>query len=396
MRRYVEFYRANPNILKLHIFEFVVYFAAWFAEVAIYTLLLELNSPPWVIALITAMNFIPALLVSPISGILIDVVDSKKLLLAIALTQAVATFLMIFIDSYALIPLLGFLLFVKMASASMHFQTDMTIVAKLVKKDSLHIANEIQAAIWSFCYSAGMALSGFFVALYGVSMAFITDVLIILVAVPLLFFIEFPKPNGKAGQRFREIFIDGLDYVFSHKNILYLIVMHGIIGFMIVDVLVTLLVDTRYRELFALSVSIGLMNSFKAIGLTIGAPLLGRFVSEKNLDIYFYLLGGSFLFWSFFMDSFYLSLVALFFIGVFAALLWAFTYTMLQRSVEERFLGRTLAYNDMVFMFFGVVATVGIGFLYEAGISLALLCATVGIIFVTNGVVYKISGSKWS
>lgn len=390
MGRYIRFYRSNPDILLLHIFEFVVYFAAWFAEVAIYTLLIELGAPPYLIALITAMNFLPALLISPFSGVLIDIVDAKKLLLVLALVQVVTTFFMIFIDSYELIPLLGVLLFIKMATASIHFQTDMTVVAKIVPKDSLHIANEIQAAIWSFCYSAGMAISGFYVATFGIAFTFMSDIVIILAAIPLLFFIRFPKSAPRGKQKLKTMLKEGFLYTIGSKKIRYIILMHGIIGFMIIDVLVTLLAGSRFKEIMAVSVAIGLMNAAKAVGLTIGAPLLGRFVNDDNLWIYFFAIGASFILWGlFFIEGFYSTLFMLVFIGIFSALLWAYTYTMLQKNVEDRFLGRTLAYNDMVFMFFGVVATLGIGFLYELGVSLSLIAVVIGAIFALNGAVYK-------
>lgn len=393
MNRYIGFYRTYPDMLRLHTFEFVVYFAAWFSEVAIYTLLLKLNSPATVIAIITAFNFIPALLISPISGVIIDFINAKKLLFALALVQVGATLFMMLVDSYALVWLLGLLLFIKMAAASMHFQTDMTITAKIVDSDNLHIANELQAMIWSFCYSAGMAASGFFTAYYGIDAAFLMDAVIIFAAVPLLFFITFPASAPKS-ESVLFMFKAGIGYVLQNKNILYIMLLHGSVGFIIIDTLLTLLADVYYKEVLSVSVAIGLMNASKALGLMMGAPLLGRFVSEKNLHFFFIAIGVLFGVWGlFFIGNFYATLVLLLLIGLIAALLWAYTYTMLQRATDREYLGRVLAFNDMGFMIFGVATTLGIGYLYDFGVGLGAIAALIGAFFIMNAVGYKV---KWN
>lgn len=390
MNRYIRFYKAYPGMLRLHGFEFVIYFAAWFSEVAIYTLLLKLNAPATVIALITAFNFIPALIISPFSGVIIDFINAKKLLFALAFVQIMATFGMLFIDSYALVWLLGLLLFVKMAAASMHFQTDMTITAKIVENENLHIANELQAAIWSFCYSAGMATSGFFTARYGIDAAFMADILIIVLALPLLFFIPFPKSLPKK-QSVLFMFKEGVYYVVNEKRLLAIMLLHATVGLIIIDVLLTLLADVYYKELISVSVAIGLMNASKAFGLMVGAPLLGRLANEKNLPLFFLLIGLLFAVWGFFfITDFYMTLLFLLLIGSVAALLWAYTYTMLQRATERAYLGRVLAFNDMGFMVFGVMITLGIGYLYDFGIPLGIIAVTIGSLFVLSGVIYKV------
>jgi MFS family permease len=375
-------------MFKLHSFEFVVYFAAWFSEVAIYTLLLELDTPPSVISLVVAMNFLPAILISPISGVIIDFINPKKLLLVLALIQVVSTFFMIYIDSYSLVWLLGLLLFIKMASASMHFQTDMTVTAKLVRKDSLHIANEIQAMLWSFCYSAGMAISGFFVARFGVDAAFVVDIIIILLALPLLLFIDFPKVEALKHSPFFML-KDGVRYVLKNRDIGIMIVLHSIVGLMIIAVLLTLLADIEYKAFIAVAISIGLMNSFKAVGLMIGAPIFGRFVNEHNFHIPYLVIGVLFIIWSlFFMESFYLTLFFLFIIGCVGAVIWAYSYTILQKRVQREYLGRVLAYNDMGFMGVGVITTYFIGYAYEAGLSLGGIGVVIGLCFSLGAFLY--------
>lgn len=59
-------------IRQLSILQLVSYFAAWFSNVAIYTMLVQFGSTAFAISLVTAMHFLPAIIIAPLSGAIID------------------------------------------------------------------------------------------------------------------------------------------------------------------------------------------------------------------------------------------------------------------------------------------------------------------------------------
>jgi hypothetical protein len=67
------------------------------------------------------------------------------------------------------------LLFIRMGSASMFFTTEMTLLPIIISGEALVKANEIHSIIWSFTFSAGMALGGIAVYQFGVYGAILID-----------------------------------------------------------------------------------------------------------------------------------------------------------------------------------------------------------------------------
>ena len=72
MKYYINFLRDKPIIRSLSLVNFIASFGAWFSTVAIYTMVVEFGSSEFAIAIVTAMHFIPAILIAPFSGSLID------------------------------------------------------------------------------------------------------------------------------------------------------------------------------------------------------------------------------------------------------------------------------------------------------------------------------------
>ena len=64
---------------------FIASFGAWFSTVAIYTMVVEFGSSEFAIAIVTAMHFIPAILIAPFSGSLIDRLKIKPLMVTLLL-----------------------------------------------------------------------------------------------------------------------------------------------------------------------------------------------------------------------------------------------------------------------------------------------------------------------
>ena len=174
---YKELLVNYPLVRKLSILQVIAYFGAWFSNVAIYTMLVEFNSSAFAISVVTAMHFIPAIIIAPLSGTIIDRFKIKPLMLTLLSTELVMTLLFLTIDSKDEIWLLLIFIFIRMSSASMFFSAEMTLLPKIVSGDVLKKTNEIHSIIWSFSYAFGMAISGIVVNYYGVKTAIILDAL---------------------------------------------------------------------------------------------------------------------------------------------------------------------------------------------------------------------------
>jgi predicted membrane channel-forming protein YqfA (hemolysin III family) len=71
--------------------------------------------------------------------------------------------------------------------------------------------------------------------------------------------------------------------------------------------------------------------------------------------------GISIILWGLVQEDFYISLIALFIVGLSTTILWSFTYALLQDKCDEKYIGRVISYNDMFFMLACVLTTLFIG-----------------------------------
>ena len=212
---YRKLFSEHKVVRDLSLVQFIAYFGAWFSNVAIYTMLVEFGSTELAISIVTAMHFLPAILIAPISGAIIDRVKIKPLMILLLLTELIMTILFLTIDDKSEIWLLMIFIFIRMSAASMFFSTEMSLLAKLLNGKSLQMANEVHSIIWSFTYAVGMAVSGFIVNLYGYKTAFIIDAFIFFIALVVFIRIDFIVKASVTTDKIFQLIKDGFIYIKS-------------------------------------------------------------------------------------------------------------------------------------------------------------------------------------
>jgi len=372
----------HPVVARLSLIQLISYFGTWFSQVAIFSMIVSFGADEITIALTAAMAMLPAVLLAPLIGILIDRIDFKKLMLVLLFIEIMATIGFIFINSLAYVWILMLLIFIRSAAASMLFSAEMALFPKLIKGKMLKNTNEIHSIIWSFTYAAGMAVGGIVTYYIGFDAAFIIDAFLYTTALLLLLELKLNLEKvihiGSNLQMIKE----GFFYLKSNMKLLHLIILHAAIGLTSFDALVTLLADHRYKEFIAVPLSIGLMNATRALGLMIGPFFIGKIISKENLHWFFILQGSAILVWSLLEYNFYLALFSLFVTGFFITTLWSYTYLLIQEETEKQYMGRVIGYNDMFFMLSNVTTALFIGYAAKGGFSLETVTAVLGMGFL--------------
>ncbi|MCG3666011.1 MFS transporter [Aliarcobacter butzleri] len=363
MKQYILFLKENKIIRDLSLVNFISSFGAWFSTVAIYTMVVEFGSTELAISIVTAMHFIPAIIIAPLSGAIIDRVRIKPLMISLLFVELLMTIMFLTINDLSHLWILLIFIFIRMSAASMYFSTEMSLLAKLLDGKNLQTANEINSIIWSFTYAVGMATSGFIVNLYGVKTAIMVDVFIFVLAIIVFLQIKLNIEHKKVTEKIFELMKDGFLYIKNNKVILHLIFLHASVGLTSYDALITILAKNQYKELIAVPLAIGLSNAVRAVALMIGPLFLNKIINKENLHYLLVFQGVTIIFWALTQDNFYLSLVSLFFVGLSTAFLWSYTYSLLQNSCDNKYIGRVISYNDMFFMLSNVCTTMFIGFM---------------------------------
>lgn len=360
---YIKLFKEYKTVRDLSLVNFISSFGAWFSTVAIYTMIVDFGSSEMAIAIVTAMHFIPAILIAPISGAIIDRVKLKPLMTFLLSVELLMTIMFLTIDNKSEIWLLLIFIFIRMSAASMYFSTEMSLFAKLLSGKNLQIANEINSIIWSFTYAVGMATSGFIVNLYGVKNAILVDVAIFIIALMIFIKINFSIKHNPTTDKILELMKDGFLYIKNNKLILHLIFLHSCVGLTSYDALITILAKNEYKHIIAVPLAIGFSNAVRAVALMIGPLILTKFITKDNLHYVLIFQGLTIIIWGLTQGNFYISLVSLFFVGLSTAFLWSFTYALLQNSCDKKYIGRVISYNDMIFMLANVCTTLFIGFM---------------------------------
>jgi len=96
---YRKLFKKHKIIRDLSLVQFIAYFGAWFSNVAIYTMLVDFGSSELAIATVTAMHFLPAVLMAPFSGAIIDRFKIKPLMLSLLIIEFIMTLLFLTIEN---------------------------------------------------------------------------------------------------------------------------------------------------------------------------------------------------------------------------------------------------------------------------------------------------------
>jgi len=385
MNVYIQLLKSEPIIKRLSIIQLISYFGAWFSNIAIYTLLLEMNVSASVIAFVAMLHFLAGVFQAPFSGPIIDSFKPKRLMLFIILIEMFATFALIFINSVNDLRMLYLLIFIKMAGASFYFTTEMSLLPKLLEAQKLQKANEMHSIIWSLSYTLGMSIGGFVVYIFGIKLAFLIDSMMFFSAYILLLTLKIEIGVIHTHENFLQMMQGTFAYLKKEKLALQLMILHAFVGLTAFDALVALMVDKYYAGLLATSLALGLLHSFRALGLVLGPIVLSKYLKHKVVVYVFMAQGVAVSIWAFVMSNFYLSLLSSILVGFFTTTLWSYTYTLLQKNIDAKYYGRIVAYNDMLFLSSAALTSFMIGFLATHNISLETITLLMAGGFVVGG-----------
>lgn len=369
MYAFINFIQKNKTVRHLLWVQFLCFFGAWFIHTAVYTLLIELNAPVWAITFTAALTFFPGVVFAPLTGAIVDIFSTKKLLIMMLLIEIVTAVLLLFVTSLDWLWFLFGLLFLRMSAATIFFQGAMSIFPKILQADDLKLANELNSIVWSLAYTLGMAIAGFFVHFYGINVSIGANVLLYLFGIIIFLKIPISHAVHKGTNKILLSMKEGFAYLKNNPLIFHLILLHAGVALTTYDALVALLVKFQYPLILSVPLAIGSINAARSMGLFIGTFTLSSYINMKSLPFIFMFQGLGIIVWAFLQYNFYLGLLGAFVAGFFTTILWSFTYTLIQNETDAKFYGRVIAYNDMAFLSCSTLISLAIGFLYKNGLD---------------------------
>jgi len=378
----------HPIVARLTLIQFISYFGTWFSQVAIASMLVAYGASQMAIAYVFMMVMLPAILLAPISGWIIDKVEFKKLMSILLIVEIIMTLLFMTVNSLDMIIWLMLFVFLRSTASSILFSAEMALFPKILEGKMLQNTNEIHSIVWSVCFAVGMALGGVVTYYFSYDTTFMIDVVLYMIASILLLGLHLSLEPIQHTQTAIQMMKSGFIYLKNHKKLIHLIILHASIGLTAFDTLITFLADLNYKYILAVPLAIGWMNASRAVGLAVGPLLFSKYINEKNLHYIFMIQGLTIIIWASVQHIFNYSLIGIFIVGLLATTLWSYTYFMIQKEIEREFLGRVIAYNDMVFMISNISITFFVGYMAQKGVELHYISMSMGIGFIITGFYY--------
>jgi MFS family permease len=275
----------------LHVRNYRLYFAGqlvsqtgtWMQNIAQAWLVLELTGSALALGTVTALQFVPVLVLSLPGGMLADRVPRRRLLIVtqtLAMLQAFVLAALVVTSTiqvwhvYVLAALLG-------VANALGQPSQRTLPSDLVPPDLVHDAVALNSALFNLARVAGPAAGGLTLELIGTEGCFLLNAVSFLFVIAALVMIQpsemytrAPNPTGWALPGVAEAFT----YVRHTPEVAFLLTLVGFLGTFGYNFNVVLPLLARY-ELGAGPIVLGLFNACLGLGSIAGALLVA--VQEK-------------------------------------------------------------------------------------------------------------------
>ncbi len=376
MSGYVGLLRRNPSYFRLWIAQAVSLLGDWFSTIALSALVSRYtNGSGLAVSGLLLARFLPALIVGPFAGVLVDRLNRKRLLIFSDVLRAGIVFSFLFVTRPDLLWLIYLLTVLQFSLSALFEPGRSAMIPSVVRADDLVKANFLGNVTWSVMLAVGAAIGGLVSTVLGTSTALVIDASSFALSALLITSIAYiPKTavhqpaEGKPSQRG---LVDGLRYVRQHPATaaVLFIKMGGNIGS--IDTLMVLYAT----QIFVIGEngagSLGLLYAAFGLGAIMGPLLVNRFNNDtvrrmRRLVIVAYMLisVGLFLFSG--APSLLLAALALIIKAMGSSVYWTYSSVILQKTVPDAFLGRVFSLDLAGFQLAVVISVVITGALVQS------------------------------
>ncbi len=390
----------SANYRYYFIGQLISLIGTWLQIVAQGWLIFQMTHSAFWVGVVTAVGNLPVLFFSLFSGVIVDRVDRKKILIVtqyssmiLALILGVLT--MLSTITIVQLTILSFLLGVVTAIDLPARQAFMT---EMIEKDKIASAVALNSGMFNGARVIGPGVAGILIGLVGTGGAFLLNGFSYIAAIFVMYLIH-PLPREIHPQSHPiEAIKEGISYVSSHPIIRNLIFYAGVVtvfGFSYTTVLPVMVSDIYHQD----ATLLGYIYAAAGVGAVVGALSLSIFADRISNS--FFINAGSilsavslFIFAS--TTNVTIAYMMMFISGFGLVLLFSTITTTLQHLVDDAYRGRVMSIYTIAFLGIAPLGSVLIGlvaqyvstpFSIQYGCVIYLLYG--GIIFLRRNTIRK-------
>lgn len=357
----------------------------WLGFVAISRLALDQGGGPLSLALVYAAHVLPHTWALPITGVVADRFDRRRLLVMVPLIQAVLTLAMAVVAARGALVPLQVLVVVRATFAAFMPPAETAALRHTVEPDELVRANALMGGTWSVAYVLGMALGGA-LAVLGPGTALVLDALsfflgaLFMMGLPAM---QPPAENGSHSRLDRAFVLNiprdlknAFDYARARGNLFRAmlgkapVALGGGAGWMLLN-----LVADQAKPLGTAAMSLGILQAVRGAGTGIG-PIAVTWMSRgatpsRTLERVAVIMSFSSIIiftWSPSVPALLLAMTLFWGMGTGAN--WVVTAANLQRLAPDAMIGRLSSIDELWVTACMVLGVVIAALLLEAGLTM--------------------------
>lgn len=250
-------------------------------------LILQLTGSPAAVGLAVALQFLPMLVIGPLSGIVVDLFPKRRIMLVCQVIAASLALALAVWDGTGTVPVLAVYIscVVLGLSSAIDSPTRQVFVNEVVGDARLRPAIGLNNAIIQLGAMAGPALGGVLIAAYGTAAAFASNAALCLLVLVLVLAIRTDQlHHSPPATRGRGQLLAGFRYVRDRPRLLLIILLAGLLGAFGMNgpVVLAAFADQVWHNGAA---GFGLFNTLSACGALVGALVAARLRSSGRKTI---------------------------------------------------------------------------------------------------------------
>ena len=370
----------------------------WMQNIGLAWLVIKLTNSPFLLGLVSAMQFLPVMLFSLFAGPFVDRFPKRKMLLFTQSALMVLALVMVIITGLGIVQywmiivlsvLLGFI-------NTLDIPTRQSFVIELAGREHLVNAISLNSAAFNTARMVGPAVAGILIGLVGIAPCFLLNALSFVAVLWALMCISLPhrvRQPVEGHRLFQGVLAsvgEGLAYVRARPALLLPLLQIGLLSTIVINYSVFVPVFAR-RQLKGDAIHFGLLMTSMGIGSLVAALRLAvrsrRGPQLRSLTLgavgmsAFFLLTG-------FQTDFLLSGVCLGLTGFFTITFTASANAWVQLQSGDSMRGRVMSIYALVFGGVTPIGSLYAGWIIDAvGISPAIIVSGVLGLLSTLGIV---------
>lgn len=357
MKQYIALLRLRPQYRNLWLAAVISFAGDWFNTIATVILVNRYTDSTTAVGVLFIARALPPFLLSPVAGVAADRFNRKKILIATDLVRGIVVlgFLLVGITGEAW---LIYVLTITQFVVSSFFQpARAAILPSLVQgNEELLLANTLSSITWSAMLTLGAAAGGIVAGLFGVETAIVIDSATFLLSAFFVWRIKTTQtvktPTGEeSGWR---DFIDGAIYLRDRPRMALTATVKALTQIGNPDIMIAVYAAAIFPLGLDGALTLGWLYAAAGVGAIVG-PLIANRIGDgsrgalvKGIAAGFLLVGlGWLLFgWAPWLP---VAILAMLLRHVGGSINWTYSSVLLQRNVEDKFLGRVFATDFAVF-----------------------------------------------